>query len=308
MPRRLPNRSQSYALPKGHTPLGSLTASAVIRSAQGTGTVGHRVFGQWAFVYVLAGEGHYDDENGIEVGLHPGSWILVFPEIAHRYNPLPRQTWTQFYLAFEGVAFEQWRQSDLVSPVRPTGAITPVATEWQSIERLLRALRELRTSPLEAIMLWQTYLARVVSRQVPLRPNQEWIERACRILDRRHEADHSVDLREVARQLGLGYETFRKAFTQRLGVPPSRYGEHRRIDRAKQLLLSRRISNKELADLLGYYDEAHFSRAFKRVTGASPRHFKQKLVASPRTALEPAHLDRDKSSSHPGPGEIITRS
>lgn len=73
--------------------------------------------------------------------------------------------------------------------------------------------------------------------------------------------------------MGMGYEAFRKKFVRYLGVSPVRYRESQRIMRAKRLLQTTSMSNKELAYTLGYCDQAHSSKAFKRSTGMSPQAF-----------------------------------
>jgi transcriptional regulator GlxA family with amidase domain len=88
--------------------------------------------------------------------------------------------------------------------------------------------------------------------------------------------------REVAEAMGMGYENFRKQFTKHMGVSPGRYRERLRVERAKLLLRGKRLGNKELAEILGYCDEAHFSKAFKRLAGVSPRAYSKS---------EPAEMD-----------------
>ena len=55
-----------------------------------------------------------------------------------------------------------------------------------------------------------------------------WLARACTLL----EADltRDIDLRAIASQVAMPYETFRKRFQQQVGVSPGRYRATRRID------------------------------------------------------------------------------
>jgi AraC-like DNA-binding protein len=45
----------------------------------------------------------------------------------------------------------------------------------------------------------------------------------------------------------------------------------RRIERARQLLARHRFTNKELAGMLGFHDEFHFAKTFKKLAGKTPR-------------------------------------
>ena len=69
----------------------------------------------------------------------------------------------------------------------------------------------------------------------------------------------------------MGYESFRKKFANLAGEPPARYALMRRIERAQQLLARHRFTNKELAEMLGFHDEFHFAKTFKKLTGKTPR-------------------------------------
>jgi AraC-like DNA-binding protein len=81
----------------------------------------------------------------------------------------------------------------------------------------------------------------------------------------------------AARALNISYESFRKKFAQLSGTSPNQYRLSRLMDRACELVYEGKLSNKEVADKLGFCDEFHFSRQFKRVTGFSPGELRKKL-------------------------------
>ncbi|MGH7905796.1 MAG: helix-turn-helix domain-containing protein [Candidatus Binataceae bacterium] len=53
----------------------------------------------------------------------------------------------------------------------------------------------------------------------------------------------------------------------------------RRINRAKQLLLKRRLGLVEIALALGFADQAHFCAAFQRAVGLSPGKYREHLAS-----------------------------
>jgi AraC-like DNA-binding protein len=57
-----------------------------------------------------------------------------------------------------------------------------------------------------------------------------------------------------------------------------------RLERARDLLASTTMNLSQIADSLGYADAANFTRAFKRWTGLSPSHFRNRELQTAETA------------------------
>ena len=79
-----------------------------------------------------------------------------------------------------------------------------------------------------------------------------------------------VLLAQVARECKLSVSHFARAFRKATGHPPHRWLVCRRVDRAKDLLQRSTFPMADIALQCGFADQASFSRAFKRVVGASP--------------------------------------
>ena len=84
-----------------------------------------------------------------------------------------------------------------------------------------------------------------------------------------------ADLEELA---GVGSAHLAKTFRARHGVTIAEYMRRQRIALAAQLLRDPRISLADIAAKCGFCDQSHFSRAFKRQTGASPLRFRRQLL------------------------------
>lgn len=75
---------------------------------------------------------------------------------------------------------------------------------------------------------------------------------------------------DLARETGLSRTVLAERFTAALGVPPMTYLQNWRMQIASSLLAGGALTVARIAEEVGYESEAAFSRAFKRVTGASP--------------------------------------
>jgi len=83
-----------------------------------------------------------------------------------------------------------------------------------------------------------------------------------------------VPLRRMAKMAGLSISRFSALFHKTMGESPVRYQTRMRLLRAKILLLRTDNSAAEIAEELGYKDQFHFSKAFKKECGTSPRNYR----------------------------------
>jgi AraC family transcriptional regulator len=89
------------------------------------------------------------------------------------------------------------------------------------------------------------------------------------------ESDLSCELtlRDLARSIDLSLHHFARMFKQTIGVAPHRYVLARRIERAKAMLRTTRVSLAEISLTLGFSSQSHFTSTFGRMVGATPTEF-----------------------------------
>lgn len=84
----------------------------------------------------------------------------------------------------------------------------------------------------------------------------------------------TMPIAEVARGAGLTRRTLERGFARSVGIPPKRYSSIVRLVAAIGRLSRGEVPSWSLlAEGLGYYDQAHFSRDFKALTGQTPLAF-----------------------------------
>jgi len=263
------------------SPLGCITSGGFMEhSPQGAGP--GRIFGQYALVYVLAGAAFYTDSHGRHFNINPGDMILVFPDLAHSYGPKDGGVWTVFWLSFTGSVFDLWREMGLLDERRPVHHLEPVNVWFRRFDSILGAPRQTGYAPpLLEICRLQTLLAEIVTgtgQETTYQDDLRWASRACAQIDA--VLGSAPDWEAVARHLGTSRESFRKRFTRLVGHPPARYRIGRLVDRACELMQERTLSDKQIAEVLGFCDEFYFSRRFKQITGHSPRAFRRLLMVT----------------------------
>ncbi len=110
------------------------------------------------------------------------------------------------------------------------------------------------------------------ARQAALQPVLEHLAR--------HYAD-PVNLTQLARLAGLSVSRFAALFRESMGVAPYQYLCRLRVQRA-QALLQAGMCGTEVAIEVGFFDQSHLARHFKRVCRMTPGEFQR----SARGALE----------------------
>ena len=96
---------------------------------------------------------------------------------------------------------------------------------------------------------------------------------------RAHYAE-TVSLDDLAFQVGLNKYYLVRAFRKTVGVPPHTYQIQLRIAEAKLQLAAGRPAS-EIAVMLGFADQSHFVRTFRRYVGIAPGRYRRCFVASP---------------------------
>jgi AraC-like DNA-binding protein len=85
-----------------------------------------------------------------------------------------------------------------------------------------------------------------------------------------HEPIHVPRLAQVAR---LSESRFKSRFKAEIGVPPAEYWLRKKIERATEMLKTRRVT--EVAHELGFSSSQYFATAFKRYTLMNPSQYRK---------------------------------
>ncbi len=229
-------------------------------------------------VYVNRGTGTFSDGNGERRRVAAGDALVHWPD-----------TSCSLIVDTDGMWLERWITTDpsFASAMADLGVIRPDRTVLRvglnrmildGFDRLGRHLREMHDSDVDRLCVQAHDLLVEMNRLTRGRGVDDGevalVQQACRRL-----ADSIADadsLPNLAADLGIGYERFRKVFRRHVGIAPGEYRIRRRIDRARELIIQNR-SSKEIAGILGYADQFVFSKQFKRLVGESPEAFRRRM-------------------------------
>jgi AraC family transcriptional regulator len=89
-------------------------------------------------------------------------------------------------------------------------------------------------------------------------------------------AEQPITLAALADLANLSVFHFARRFKLTTGRSPYQYVIDWKIRRARQLLRAGELPVAAISDALGFASPAHFSAAFKRAVGQSPREFQRR--------------------------------
>jgi AraC family transcriptional regulator len=144
-----------------------------------------------------------------------------------------------------------------------------LAEECQEPSRAGRLFGESLTTTLTAALF--------SSRKVPT----QWanglsgwqLRRAMEYLDAHMMQD--ISLEEMANLAGLSQSQFARLFKISTGMPPYKWSLDARIRRAQDLMLLGKDSISDIAIQTGFADQSHFTKTFRRATGATPKDWQR---------------------------------
>jgi AraC-like DNA-binding protein len=106
-------------------------------------------------------------------------------------------------------------------------------------------------------------------------------ERLCRARTYIDECyDLPLDLNEISKQACLSRYHFLRLFREAFSTTPHQYLIHRRIEKAKELLRSRRISVTDVCFEVGFQSLGSFSSLFRRRVGDAPVNYREREMQS----------------------------
>jgi len=88
--------------------------------------------------------------------------------------------------------------------------------------------------------------------------------------------DRNFDLELISETIGMSPHYLSRLFKQKTGITITDYLIDIRIDKAKQYLINYpHMKNYEISQSVGYGDPVYFQKLFKKVTGNTPREYKE---------------------------------
>jgi AraC-like DNA-binding protein len=227
----------------------------------------------YQIVYISNGTGTFETENNLKFDVTPGTVFFLFPEVWHRYQPLPDTGWTEYWI---GCSLPEDNSLFINNIINPQNPIFTIGLNT----RIIKAFNEVFEIGLEfssgamASMSGATFflmgliIDAIKNKNFSGTSNEKMVQKAiCILYD---SVDKNTKIEQVAEILNISYSLFRKIFTEYTGIPPKQYLLKLKLSKAEDLLRFSNLSIKEISDLLGFENQNYFSKYIKQKTGIIP--------------------------------------
>ena len=87
--------------------------------------------------------------------------------------------------------------------------------------------------------------------------------------------DRDLSLQELSSLVQMSPHYFSQLFKASTGITPHQYVIRCRVERAKKLISQNKLSLAEIATIVGFADQSHLHRHFKKLVGVTPKTFLQ---------------------------------
>lgn len=223
--------------------------------------------------YVTSGAG-FLEINGKSFHIHSDSIYFLTPGSSHCYWPDKNDPWQKIFFVIYGELVNHLLDAYDLNEVYHI----PAVPELKKYFREMIFLRKTRERDSKASIVFHSFCdeaAKTITRKT-VAPLPALVEKLKKRLDT--SLDEPFSLKEFAAQQNCKASSLIRSFRRSLGKTPHAYLIDTRISEAVNYLRYTDLSVKEIACILAFSDQYHFSNTFKQHKGCSPSEFRSKHI------------------------------
>ena len=228
-----------------------------------------------ALIYFHSCRGHYRMINGMEIDATPGDLVYIPKGAAYEVNFSHTGTRAPDCIRIEFLMMEN--QEDCV--------FSETIVNWKEhypkyVQKKLFEIVNQYQAPVKSLMSIKSLFFGVLY-DISYAFHKHYLSNAefASIYDGIHyienDALQSLSISEIANMCYVSESYFRKTFKRYSGCSPTEYRLNKKIERAKDLLLTNEMTVREVAEELNFKNIYYFSRVFTKKVGIAPKTYVQ---------------------------------
>ncbi len=235
-----------------------------------------KVSDEFKLIYITKGIGYvcFDDANEIEIS--KGKILLINPNQKYTYYHLKHTEWKEYFIRFETDA----AYNLLIRKFFPAdNSIIDIGFNEELVKLFHRAIDVVKNGLKSSQVYLSGMLFHVLGLIISESKNKTLEKKELQIIEQAkiimtENICEDISLQDIASKLNISYTLFRKNFKKYTNDTPAKYLNDLRLNKAKHLLLETPYSNKEISFMLQFSSYEHFSTAFKKSNGVTPKDFR----------------------------------
>lgn len=252
-----------------------------------------RRLSEYQLCFVFSGGGIAEFEPGRPVALSSGTILLIAPGRWHRCKPDPETGWGALWIGFSGSMAQSivrdifHRDGCLAQPIGKADEFRHAAIRL--VARLVKSGEGRPYSSAGDLMSLLGQLAEGAFDENPAGTNFAAVRQAQSVIAARFA--EWIDFRELARSVGMGYDSFRHLFAKVTGFSPLQFQIAERLRTARNLIANTNLPMMEIAKRTGFASATYFTRVFKAEAMMTPLEYRKSQL--------PPDAAGDDSSQNP---------
>lgn len=241
-----------------------------------------RVLPEYQFVFIAEGEGEFESKQTGKVKIKPGTMMILFPNVWHRYRPSIDTGWTEYWISVNGDLIFDWQQRNILSPLTAVHHLQDskvLIRQYNEIIRLIteHPLHQPTSVSAHVLMI----ITEVLDHMEPVSPNlrlSKGKKHSKHVIAAMTEIwNHShwqLSVSMVAERVGVTRRTLERLFKKEVGHTILNELTKCRLDRATRMLSETQVPVKSVAYASGFSNASTMTRVFQRELNISPSEYR----------------------------------
>lgn len=237
-----------------------------------------RILNEYQLLYITNGNGIFTFGNSKQsCFINEGKMFFLMPGVWHTYNPLENSGWNEYWIGFKGEIIEKIVKEGFFlnrTPVYNIGMNEEIIDLYYKAIEIANEERAGFQQALSGIVMNILGLMYYRNKTRAFEDEEliNKINKAKVIM--REDVYKNTTAEAIAKNLGISYSRFRRAFKELTGTSPSKYMLELKLNEAKLLLYNTNLPIKEISYSLNFENPDYFPVFFKKRTGKTPTEYR----------------------------------
>jgi AraC-like DNA-binding protein len=233
-------------------------------------------------IFCYKGRGWYSVNGQKRRDVEQLSVIILPANLPHEYGSYEHDPWSIYWFHLQGTHFSYFFsdapklvQSVHIKLSESSTFLLYFNEIYERFEQGYSLESYIYASQILKVML--AYLRKEINNDPYSLRSNDYIYRYALQYMQDHLEKQEISLHELASFVGMSVPHFIKIFRKSAGYPPIQYYLRLKIQKACEYLDFTDMTIREIGEKLGIRDAYYFSRLFKKITGDSPRVYRNKM-------------------------------